>query len=62
MGIIWRWKQAKGLAYAEDYNKYERRVADAVAREATKPVLDLAGGLAEYQPGLFVPQGNWNIS
>jgi len=61
-GIIWRWKQAKGLAYAEDYNKYERRVADAVAREATKPVLDLAGGLAEYQPGLFVPQGNWNIS
>ena len=62
IGVIWRWKQAKGLAYAEDYNKYERRVADAVAREATKPVLDLAGGLAEYRPGIFVPQGNWDIS
>jgi hypothetical protein len=35
-GVIWRWKAAKGLEYAEDYNKYERLVADQMGRDGGK--------------------------
>jgi len=60
-GLIWRWKQVKGLDYAEDYAKYERRVADTMGRDGSRGVLDMAGGITDYRPGLFVPQGNWSL-
>lgn len=59
LGTIWRWKQVKGLAYAEDYAKYERRITDAMARNGGKPVLNM-GGSTDIQPGIFVPAGNWS--
>lgn len=55
-GIIWRWKQIKGFDYAEDYSKYEIRVTDAMARDATKSTLRLDGGITDFTPGIFVPQ------
>lgn len=60
-GVIWRWLQRKGLDYAEDFTEYERRVADAMARDGGKPMLRLDGGRGERQPGIFVPQGSWNL-
>lgn len=60
-GILWRWKEAKGLSYAEDYNKYERLVADAMARDGTKPILDLNGMPTSYPAGIMVPIGSWNV-
>lgn len=59
MGLIWRWKQVKGFAYAEDFNKYEARVANAMARDGGKQDLDLAGGEPAFVPGVFVPQGGY---
>lgn len=56
MGIIWRWKSAKGFDYAEDMQKYETRVTDAMARDGTKATMDLGGGITDFQPGIFVPQ------
>lgn len=61
LGTIWRWKQAKGLDYAEDYAKYERHLADAMVRDASKPVLDLSGARWEIQPSIVVPAGSWNV-
>lgn len=61
LGTIWRWKQAKGLNYAEDFNKYERRMEDLMGRDAGKPVLDMAGIHDEILPGIFVPAGSWNV-
>ena len=61
LGTIWRWKQTKGLDYAEDYAKYERRLADAMGRDASKPVLDLSGARREIQPSIVVPAGSWNV-
>lgn len=55
-GLIWRWNAAKGFSYGEHFNKYERRVADAMARDGSKPTLDVAGGITDFQPGIFVPQ------
>lgn len=33
LGMIWRWKQLKGLDYAEDMATYEREVEQAAARD-----------------------------
>ena len=61
LGIIWRWKAAKGLDYAEDYAKYERRVADAMGRDAGKPKLDMSGAQPEIQPVVLVPRGSFGV-
>lgn len=42
-GLLWRWRKAKGFDYAEELLHYERQVADAMARDGTKPVLSLNG-------------------
>ena len=60
LGIIWRWKQGKGLDYAEDYAKYERMVAEALGRDASKPVLNMGGTFYDVFPGVWVPSGSWN--
>lgn len=60
-GIIWRWKDAKGLPYAEDYAKYERLVADQMGRDGGKPRLNLGGSITDYQPAILVSAGSWNV-
>ena len=61
-GIIWRWKEYKGLGYAEDYAKYERLVNDQMARDGGKSRLNLAGGMAGgYPPSILVSAGSWNV-
>jgi len=59
LGLVWRWKQAKGLDYAEDFAKYERRITDAMGRDAGKQVLNMDGATYEIQPAILVPRGNW---
>lgn len=62
MGLKWRWKQAKGFDYAEDFNSYERRVADAIARDGTKPMLNLSGDRGgSIDPIVVVPSGSWPV-
>lgn len=60
LGTRWRWKQAKGLDYAEDFATYERRITDAMTRDASKPILRLDGGCGyEIAPVVIVPSGSW---
>lgn len=61
LGVIWRWKAAKGLPYAEDFNKYERQVIDAIARDGSKDVLNMAGVRYDLMPGITIPAGNWSL-
>jgi len=61
-GLRWKWKYEKGLDYAEDFRRYEEMINNAKGRDGTKAVLDLSGGAHQFQPGIFVPSGNWNIS
>ncbi len=42
-GLIWRWRKAKGFDYAEEQLAHERQVADAMARDGTKPKIDMGG-------------------
>lgn len=60
-GLRWRWKKEKGFDYAEDFNTYELQVKDALGRDGGKPVLygdDTSRGPV---PGIWVPQGTWNL-
>lgn len=49
-GILWRWRKVKGFDYAEEQLAYERQVADAMARDGTKAILDLGGAQPSAVP------------
>lgn len=59
LGLIWRWKAAKGMDYAEDFAKYETRVMDAMGRDAGKATLNMNGATYDIQPVVLVPRGSW---
>jgi len=40
LGLVWRWKAAKGFDYAEDFVTYERAVSDAIARDVPRQTLN----------------------
>ncbi len=42
-GLTWRFKQAKGLEYGEDFRKYESKVVTAMAKDGTKSRKSLGG-------------------
>jgi hypothetical protein len=58
-GLIWRWKEAKGFEYAEDFRKYQNRVITAIARDTERPTLDI-GRRTDAHTGIVVPIGSWN--
>lgn len=45
LGTTWRFLQAEGLEYGEEYADYERRVLMLASTNASKPLLNMAGGL-----------------
>jgi hypothetical protein len=44
LGLIWRFRKAKGLDYQEDFNAYEAFVNMKIGRAGMAPVLDVAQG------------------
>lgn len=61
LGLIWRWRQAKGLDFSADYQKYEKRYADMANRDASKPRLYMDGSTYDIQPVILVPRGSFGI-
>ena len=61
LGLIWRFKAAKGFEYSEDFNKYERALLDAAARDGGKDFLNLTDTKYDIYPGVVVPAGSWNL-
>lgn len=61
LGTIWRWKKLKGFEYAEDFNTYERRISDAMAKDGSKDWLSLSNTKYDIFPGIVVPSGSWNV-
>lgn len=59
LGMVWRWKAAKGLSYAEDFNKYEMALADASNRDSGKAVISMSGAMYDVVPLVVVPSGSW---
>jgi hypothetical protein len=61
-GLRARWKQEKGLGYAQDKDDYEIAVNNLMARDRGASPIDMSEGGRQFAPGVFVPEGNWNIS
>jgi hypothetical protein len=60
-GVIWRFKQAKGLDYAEDMRNYERAKIKAMASDGSKGTVYLARGIDNGPRRPAVPDGNWSV-
>ena len=61
IGLIWRWKQVKGLDYAEDFRLYEQQVNDAIGRDKAPTSISMSGTPALRVPGTVVPYGGWSL-
>ena len=59
--LRWKWKYEKGLEYAEDFRRFEALISSTLANDATKPTVYLDDSQPEARPGIFVPEGNWNL-
>jgi hypothetical protein len=62
LGVVWRWKQQKGLAFDDDMALYESRLESAIIASRGASALFLGGdadGYALTQP--TVPDGNWGL-
>lgn len=43
LGLVWRFKQSRGMDYAEDMRTYEIEVVQAMARDGSRRTIDLTG-------------------
>lgn len=62
LGLVWRFKQAKGFDYAEAFRSYETQVTQALARDGDKRTLNFANQRlfdTPRYPG--VVEGSWNL-
>ena len=57
-GLVWRWKKAQGLEYAEDFRQYETRVETAIVRDGAPARVNMGG----TRRGSNIPEGSWNVS
>lgn len=63
LDLTWRWKKAKGLPYAQDFDDLEALLADAKARNQPAKVLrmDSPDCYTSPRPIIVVPGGSWNL-
>jgi hypothetical protein len=57
LGVVWRWKNAKGLDYGEDFRTYDKEVTEAIARDGARRTLNFGYGRAPPGPYLVLPFG-----
>ena len=50
LGMVWRFRKAKGLEYAGQRDDYERRLLDFILRDGAKVRLDASCSSGEYSP------------
>lgn len=58
LGLIWRWRKAKGLDYDEDFRSYQIAATNAIARDGGRPTLSMSPERPTQT--LSVPEGNWS--
>lgn len=59
--LRWRWKAEKGLDYAEDFARYERILNTYQSSDAAPRPLSLDDSVGQLRPGIWVPEGSWNV-
>lgn len=60
LGLLWRFKQSRGLDWQTDHEKYMFEVNDALAKDSPRQVVDLRGSPL-ISRGIGVPEGSWAL-
>lgn len=63
LGLIWRFRKARGFDYAEEFNEYETQVEQAIMRDGGRRDLNYSHDdtlLDHAQPPLVI-EGSWNL-
>jgi hypothetical protein len=59
-GMMFRWKQVKGLPYQADETQYYNLLNNYIAKDKVKRRIDVSGeGQNDLRPGIFVPSNSW---
>ena len=62
LGIIWRFRKAKGLDYAEDFRTYQMQLMQLKARDAGQRAYDFSRAGDPRTPRFpLVPDANWDL-
>lgn len=61
LGIVWRWRKAKGLDYGEDFRTYELALADIFGPDGARQVMDMGGDLIDGVSLPTITDGSWSI-
>lgn len=61
LGMLWRFKHAKGLDYAEEFRNYQIALTDARARDGGKRTIALGEGFPDGARIPYVSEGGWNL-
>lgn len=63
LGIVWRYKQKKGLPWLTDYDMYDSRVKQGLAQDKPQRTINFGDAWPTgRRPGIAVPQGSWTIT
>lgn len=55
LGLRWKWREEKGLPYAEVFRSFEGMFADLLANNVSANVLYMADSEPSFKPGIWVP-------
>jgi hypothetical protein len=55
VGLRYKWRQEKGLPYAELMRSFEMMLADLIAGNSVAGTISMAGGPEDVRPGVWVP-------
>ncbi len=60
LGIVWRYRKAKGFDYGEDFRTYEMALQDVFGPDAGKGAVDMTGD-EELGIGVNLAEGSWSL-
>lgn len=61
LGIIWRFKAAKGFDYAEQFRTYELAKAKAQSKDGGKKVFTMARRSTDMSRRPYIQEGSWSL-
>ena len=62
LGVRWRYLQAKGLEYGEEFRLYEDMISNRLGADTPSPILGLGGASVQEVGGPFISEGSWRFS
>lgn len=64
LGIIWRFRKARGFDYAEEFATYEKEVLQAIMRDGSRRTINYSfdDTLYDTKRPPYVTDGNWNLT